>query len=198
MRFRSSLFAAASASFFASTSPSFALDFDDVLVELWTGDGANEAMLIVDWQNDHTLAFGYRWDDLSSPTDLDLFEAVNGATDRLYREWLDDHDFEIIFGIGWDADADGFAKDDPDDWYEEGWFDNGFWSQWQSADGEAWDWGGGLGTIDLTHGAWVGWSWAPDFDSTPPDVPLIPAPATWTTFGVMFFAQRRRRKQHQR
>ncbi|MDY7108309.1 MAG: hypothetical protein SYC29_06695 [Planctomycetota bacterium] len=170
------------------------IEFDDVLIEYWTGSGDNEALLIVDWQNEHMLAFGYRWDVVEEPTDLELLEAVNDASDRFYREWVDGMPEEAVFGIGWDVDLDGFGKTDPDDWYEEGWLENGYWSQWLSTDGENWDWSGGLGTHDLVHGDWVGWSWAPDFQSTPPDVPLVPAPATPAALAALALGASRRRR----
>ena len=191
--FPTAFYLSAAAALTLTAGATAALTFDDVLVAYWTGQGANEAMMIVDWQDDRALGFGYRWDDLDAPTDFDLFEAVNVASDRFYRQWVDDMPEQAIFGIGWDADDDGFAKTDPDDWYEEGWFENGFWSQWISADGEAWDWGGGLGTVDLMDGDWIGWSWAPNFDSTPPDVPLIPAPGALALLGLGAVVARRRR-----
>jgi hypothetical protein len=170
------------------------IEFDDVLIEYWTGSGENEVLLIIDWQEDRMLAFGYRWDIVDAPTDFDLFEAVNDASDRFYREWVDGMPEQAIFGIGWDADGDGFGKTDPDDWYEEGWLENGYWSQWLSTDGENWDFGGGLGTHDLVHGDWIGWSWAPDFEATPPDVPLIPAPATLAALAAFAMGAARRRR----
>jgi hypothetical protein len=170
------------------------IEFDDVLIEYWTGSGDNEALLIVDWQEDRTLAFGYRWDIVDAPTDFDLFEAVNAASERFYREWVDGMPEQAIFGIGWDADSDGFDKNDPDDWYEEGWYENGYWSQWLGTDGENWDWGSGLGTHDLSHGDWIGWSWAPNFNDTPPDVPLIPAPATLAVLSALMLRTKRRRR----
>ena len=171
-----------------------AIDFSDVAIEYWTGSGDNESLLIIDWQQDRMLAFGYRWEDLAEPTDLDMLEAVNDFSDRFYREWVDGMPYAAIFGIGWDVDLDGFLKDDPDDWYEEGWLENGYWSQWQSTDGENWDWGGGLGTLPLAGGSWVGWSWAPDYIDTPPDVPLIPAPATLAVLCAAGLSRMRRRR----
>jgi MYXO-CTERM domain-containing protein len=169
------------------------ISFEDVLVEYWVGAGSSEAMMIVDWQENRTLAFGFRW-EAGVPTDLDLIEAVNAHSDRFYREWVDGVPYSAIFGIGWDVDNDGFSKTDPDDWYEEGWLENGFWSQWLSADGETWDWGNGLGMHDLYHGAWIGWSWAPEFIAEPPDVPLIPAPPATglLALGLLSGARRRR------
>jgi hypothetical protein len=154
-----------------------AISFDDVEVELWTGAGERSALMIVDWQEGRTLAFGHRWSALDAPTDFDMLEAVADATERFFRTWVDGMEEEAIFGLGWDADGDGFAPRDPDDWYEEGWFTDGFWSQWVSADGEAWEFGPGLGLHALEDGAFVGWSWAPDFIADPPDVPLVPAPS---------------------
>ena len=169
------------------------ISFDDVLVEYWVGSGDSEAMMIADWQADRMLAFGYRW-DAGVPDDLDLFEAVNAHSDRFYREWVSGVPFGAVFGVGWDADGDGFSKTDPDDWYEEGWLENGYWSQWVSGDGELWDFGGGLGMHDLYDGAWIGWSWAPEFLAEPPDVPLIPTPATIAVMALGALARAPRRR----
>jgi hypothetical protein len=172
-----------------------AISFDEVDVEYWVGSGDLEAMLIVDWQEDRALAFGYRFSPLDEPTDFDLFEAVNDQSDRFYREWVDGMPESAVFGIGWDVDLDGFDKEDPDDWYEEGWFENGFWAQYLSDDGEAWSFGGGVGAHNLEDGDWVGWSWAPDFAASPPDVPLIPAPASLAALiGGAMIGRRRRRE----
>lgn len=175
-------------------SATHAIDFADVEVTYWTGSGDYEAMMIVDWLDSRSLAFGYRWTEFDDPTDLEMLEAVNAWSDRFYREWVGGMEYQAIFGIGWDYDLDGFAKDDPDDWYEEGWYENGFWSQWVSGDGEAWDWGGGLGTVPLTDGYWVGWSWAPDFVADPPHVPLVPAPGTLTVVLLAGFIRGRARE----
>jgi hypothetical protein len=102
-----------------------------------------------------------------------------------------------VFGLGWDADLDGFDKDDPDDWYEEGWFENGYWAQYVSTDGASWSFGGGIGAHELADGDWIGWSWAPDFEAEPPDVPLIPTPAATTlVLGGLLASPKRRRKRH--
>jgi hypothetical protein len=174
---RKMLFSAAIVPLVVAAHAHAAISFDQVDVEYWVGSGDLEAMLIVDWQADRTLAFGYRFSAFDAPTDFDLFEAVHDHSDRFYREWVAGMEEEAIFGIGWDTDLDGFAKDDPDDWYEEGWFENGFWGQYVSDDGESWSFGGGLGAHDLEDGDWIGWSWAPNFEGSAPDVPLIPGPA---------------------
>ena len=189
---RNRLWTAAISALGAAASAGAAISFDEVDVTYWTGAGSNEAMLIVDWQESRTLAFGFRW-DFGAPTDLDLLEAVNDHSDRFYREWLDGVPGGALYGIGWDVDADGFSKTDPDDWYEEGWYENGYWSQWVSGDGEAWDYGGGIGMHELYDGAWIGWSWAPDFIAVQPTVPLIPAPGAAALLGAMLLIRRRRR-----
>ncbi len=188
------MFAAISTVAFGASAEA-GISFDDVLVEYWVGEGENEAMMIVDWKDDRALGFGFRWDDLDAPTDFDLLEAVNAESDRFYREWVDGMPEGAIFGIGWDFDADGFGKTDPDDWYEEGWIDNGFWSQWVASDGEDWGWGSGLGMVDLADGAWIGWSWAAEFESTPPEVPLVPAPGVVALLAIGGLGSRRQARE---
>jgi hypothetical protein len=166
------------------------LIFDDVQVELWTGAGEQEALLVIDWQAGRQIAFGYRWSALETPTDRDMLDAIVGATDRLQYVLVPDVTFDAIFGIGWDADDDGLG--DPDDWYEEGWLENGFWGQWASTDGTSWDFANGFGFEDLADGDWIGWSWAPEFVSDPPTVPLVPAPPAALALGFLVTARRRR------
>lgn len=176
------------------SAASAGLAFDDVDVVSWTGEGANEALLILDWTEGRQLAFGYRWGLLETATGLDMLEAVNAATGRLDRTWVEGLEFEAIFSLGWDADDDGFSPDDPDDWFAEGWFENGFWGYWVATDGTDWDFApAGLSERVLADGDWDGFAWAPDFDGAAPMVPLVPAPAAWC--GLLLLAGRDRRRR---
>ena len=56
-----------------------AFTFDDI--QYWVGTGANEACLVIDWQDAKSpvsLAWGYRWDGTVSR--LDMLKAVAGTT----------------------------------------------------------------------------------------------------------------------
>ncbi|MGA2093421.1 MAG: PEP-CTERM sorting domain-containing protein [Sedimentisphaerales bacterium] len=147
-----------------------------VAVEYWAGTGANEAIMVVDWQRDVSLAFGYRWG--GSATAGDMFDAVDAASDRFYKEWVDGYGNGAIFGIGYDMDGDGFSKGDTGDYYQQGWFTGGFWAEYLSSNGQTWDWGSGLRVDNLSNESWVGFSWAPDFVSSQPNPPIVPEPTT--------------------
>ena len=130
----------------ASSSPAD-LVFGDVDTYADVGSGANQALLVLDWNDgvgDEAVAFTYNWDGLASG--LDAFNAVNTAVSQMTVALHPNHG--AIFGIGFDADNDGGAitpgipedapggsagsengsAADPDDHYAEGWFDNGFWA----------------------------------------------------------------------
>ena len=152
-----------------------AYTFDDVEVTYWTGaepgDGVHEALMVVDWQapGADSLVFGYRW--TGDATGADMLSAVDSADPRFYLKWHPHPDYgQAVYGIGWDADSDGFEKTDPDDYYEEGWTRNGFWRYYLGADGEDWPVSGtGASGRMLSDGDWDGWSWSPDFVSSEPD-----------------------------
>lgn len=178
----------------AMTSAASAIMFDEVDVEAWVGEGENEALMIIDWTDGRQLAFGYRWGLLETATGLDMMEAVSGTIDGLFREWVPGLEEQAIFGLGWDLDGDGFDIADPDDWHEEGWFENGYWGYYTATDGL--DWGfapTGLDQRTLSDGDWDGWSWAPDFVGGPPIVPLVPGPGAAVLLAGLGCRSRRRR-----
>jgi hypothetical protein len=154
--------------------------FDDVEVAFWggeeAGDGVNEALLVVDWQipQKKSLVLGYRW--TGDVTGSDMLEELV-ISDRFYLEWH--AKYPTVYGIGWDADGDGFSKTDSDDYYAEGWM-NGSWRYYLSTDAEVWTYSGaGVGGRTLADGDWDGWSWAPGFQISQPDnLPLIVEPST--------------------
>jgi len=154
-----------------------AYTFDDVEVTCWSGldpgEGVNESLLVVDWQVEgaDSMVFGYRWTGVR--TGSDMLNAIAQADNRFYFEWHWRHQI-AVYGIGWDADGDGFDKTDPDDHYEEGWENDASWRYYLSTDGESWAYSStpAVGRT-LSDGGWDGWSWAPDFiPSAPDNLPL--------------------------
>jgi hypothetical protein len=173
-------------------------DFNGVFVEIeyWTGTGTNEALMVVDWQREKSLAFGYRWYD--SVMAGDMFDAVDEASAKFYKEWVSGEGDSAIFGIGYDMDNDGFSKNDAGDYYEEGWFENGFWAEVLSNNGQSWDWGNGIRSDYLYNGTWVGFSWSPEFAYSDPNPPIIPEPTTLVLLGAGGLFFRRHRAQQKR
>lgn len=180
----------------------------DVDVEYWTGSGANEALLVVDWNetgNDAVgFAFGFRWD--GAATGRDMLNAVN-ATSRFF-EVADDNLLAgsgdtIVYGLGYDVDNDGGSfvatasgfnpgdetgyATDADDLYNEGWMSAGFWAYNQSTDGLTWG-NAGLGITDriLADGDWDGFSFgaAPSWFGGDPTAPIVPEPISLALLGL--------------
>ena len=136
----------------ASAAP--VASFSDIVN--WTGEGAQQAAFVVDWQGessgDNALAWGYRWDGVA--TGEDMLRAIVAADDRLFAKLSGPTPQGVrVYGLGYDADGDGqfgttggdfFNSEgititgipegtppidhasDPGDWYAEGWF-SGFW-----------------------------------------------------------------------
>ena len=176
-----------------SGNTALALNIQNVQVTHWAGTGSKKALMVVDWQQAETFVFGYRWEDTA--TGLDMIEAVNSAGIGFYRQWHPDYQNQLIFGLGFDVDQDGGSfvpgapgphsetgyATDPDDYYAEGWYVNGYWAYYSSQDGANWAYASEGLAHQLADGAWDGWSFAPapTWDGGVPDnIPLVPEPAT--------------------
>lgn len=151
--------------------------FDDI--SFWVGEGENRAALAIDWHGhlatDQSLVWGYRWD--GAATSIDMFDALLAADNRLYAKAGTFGNGTAVYGIGYDANADGvfelddgtqwdaigFAKSGPadlalpmhaEDIYQEGWF-LGYWHHALGA-GETptWSSGSGLSNRTLADGDW--------------------------------------------
>lgn len=173
-------------------------------IEYWIGTGANEAALVIDWNDgkaDESLLWGYRWD--GAATGEDMLLAVLGQDGRLFGHVgpagaygtplyglgydLDgDDDFgvtglaEVSFdaaGLSVGAPVDGGLPSDSDDHWQAGWFTDGFWVHWTASGKSSLTWASGLGLSSqvLSDGDWAGLSFDPVFSFT--DVPSEPVAA---------------------
>lgn len=168
----------------------------------WVGSGSNEAGFIIDWNNGQTtqsLIWGYRWN--GTATAEDMLRALAGADIGIYAT-LGDFGSGLgyaVFGLGFDLDRNGqfgvtpaltFVNGvatidvsqvdssrqatDPGDYYTENW-DTGYWSYWLSTDGSDWNFAPvGISSEVLTNGDWDAFSFAPDFNASPPHPAINP------------------------
>ena len=176
---------------FALITSAHAYTIDQVDTEFWVGSGANEALLIIDYNGygggsdgGPSFAFGFRWDGTAGG--LDLFNALN-ADGRLTITKYDTTLSGIYYyNIGFAYDGLSYA-----------WtagkvpFRGGY-----GTDGETWNsgtngsFGGmkkGLDTITLTDGMWFGYTVSTPFVG--PDIPeaAVPVPgAVWLLGSGLF------------
>ena len=212
--------ALASASMLASAS---AQDLFST-IQNWTGSGANEAGLVIDWYNGTTseaLMWGYRWN--GSATGEQMFDAIVAADPRLFAEESDFYTGfgTIVFGIGYaatgdepiqlspplsfnsqnlafadsyDAENDNRTAVNAGDLWSEGW-DDAYWALYTSTDTRLsvdesdWDFGdSGITDTTLANGDFLGYIYAPGFDSPNPSdfVPAapVPEPTAWALLGL--------------
>lgn len=91
-------------------------DFTFDMIESWSGEGANRAALVIQWndpEETEALVFGYRWDGLA--TGADMIRAVVADNPQLYgliqytnvSSPTDPLGGYTINGFGWDRDGDG-------------------------------------------------------------------------------------------
>ena len=189
------LFAVCAAGLVGMGHPALGGPLDGLSIEYWAGLGENEAVLCIDWNigDSPTLVFGYRWPDGQTRTGGDMLKAVESASDRFYLELQSSTYGDLVDGIGWDADGNGFSKTDPADYFRPGWVDPDYWGYTTSADGITWEYSMvGMQGRELSSGSWDGWAYGST--EAPPD--LVPEPATLMLvgWGCIWMAARRRRQ----
>jgi len=142
----------------------------------WAGSGANEAVLVVDFNatGGGAYAFGYRWD--GAATGYDMLTAVADAGDL---------DFTANYWPGMGYFIDNFT-------YRGEAGDPGkYWAYWLgTGNGGQVEWAqaaGGMSGRTLTSGDFDGWY--NGFDNT---APRLPEPATAMLIGVAAVLPRRR------
>ncbi len=194
-------------------------------ISTWYGSGTSETGFAIDWNDvggSQVIVFGYRYNEVTSPTTEDLLIDVAGTSGSgLYLRVGTVGAFGLpLYGIGHDADSDGFdLSDSPgfvsgvavtapsdsataadgDDYYAEGWFSNGFWEVFQGEEGVGWSSAfAGISDVSLVDGAWVGLSFAPGYSQSSPSVSLaVPEPGSVLMLlgGALMVAGRRGRKR---
>lgn len=124
-------------------------------IQNWTGEGANQAALVIQWNDDreeNAMVWGYRWD--GEATGVDMIMAIAKKDPRMFLLILEGTAYgTTIGGIGYDADGDGncqltdgsetypvvdgyvsisdynfdkFTSVDSDDLWCSGWYTNGY------------------------------------------------------------------------
>ncbi len=104
--------AAATAVAAVLSAPAYGAALDDI--DTWVGSGANEAALVIDWNDaisPQVRVWGYRFD--GTATAWDMFMAVVAADSNLYTVIDSQTGFgPALFGVGYDEDSDGFGITD--------------------------------------------------------------------------------------
>ena len=180
----------------------------DLRVEAWAYSSSasantynNEAMLVVDFANAGSYAFGYRWEGGDEFTRADTTTVGSEIGEAMMLEL--DVDTPLVVGYSHHSVYGFFMSTLSYDGHTAG---AGGWSAdwvgyWNSTDGGIWTPASvGISTRVLTNGAWDGWSQEidnDDFDPLTPPVTPTPEPATMLLLGGMAVSvvlKRRRRK----
>ncbi len=138
----------------------FGLSFDDVLIDGTIGSGANETMIVIDWETGATSSHAWRfqWDGaLSYAGALDTL-----ATNVSGFSWSQT---SFVQYVNYDEGSENHVT------VYEGWL-----SFWESTDGENWlDTQLGVYQQPLVDGGWVGVN-ANLPEIWPGDAPTVPVP----------------------
>lgn len=189
-------------------------------IQLWTGSGANQAALTIDWADGQdALVWGYRFDSAKAS---DMIRSIVESDPRLFAK-IEQFGFgQFVHGLGYDRDGDGFsissgtnfgptgftisgARDgatasDVGDSYRE--TDTGFsmtWSVWtgtgNSYPGAGWNEAQvGISDLQLANQSWVGARFNTPGTAPGAAVAAVPEPQAvgWLAVGLAFFRGRRR------
>ena len=129
--------------------------FEDV--EYWIGEGENEALFVVDWNdgiNPESLAWGFRFND--EPTGEEMLNQIAEADDRLEINMAAGFLNDIIFTNGYSHEGIGGT--------------NGFyWGTFSGTNSGNWEINDGL-TTTISEGDWFGCSFTDFNPAIVPDV----------------------------
>jgi hypothetical protein len=146
--------------------------FEEVVVEYWAGQGDQQAMIVLDFDENLRYAFGYRW--IGDKTSYDALLAI------------DAYSTAFTMTSHWDDGVGGYMIDDLD--YSGATRRGNSWSFFTGTDGLDWSlsWYG-ASDRNLSDGDWDGWAsgqwvwvgpgdWDWAFTGTV-TTPIIPEPA---------------------
>jgi len=139
----------------------FGLAFDDVIVDATIGSGANETLIVIDWETGDTPshAWLFQWDGALSYADA--FDAL--MLNIVGFSWSQE---SFVQYMNYDHGLDDHASE------ALGWL-----SFWESSDGEIWA-TTNLGVYEqvLVAGGWVGVNANLPDGTWPGDAPVLPVP----------------------
>lgn len=165
----------------------------NVDVEYWAGSGANEAIIVVDFDLQDIFNFGFRWDDPAQGdpaiTGWDALDAIGQVTNGL------------VVTAHYDGGVGGMFVDDLS--YDGGtpYTGGNGWAYCVSTDGQSWglSWDGASDRL-LSNYDWDGWAWGGWQQDTLGNWTCravgepIPEPVTLALLGIGGLLMRRRNK----
>lgn len=159
----------------AASLSSFGFGFQDIVN--WTGTGSNEAALVIDFHDGsayQSFAWGYRWN--GTATGESMVDAIVAADPSL-TDQVQSYSFgDALQTFTFDGTSAGYGTHT-----QSGFNQNtpGFWDYYLGNGSAVPAWSEsnfGFGAVTLSNQDWNGWSWAANFNSTPPSDPIYAAP----------------------
>jgi hypothetical protein len=153
--------------------------FEEVVVEYWAGQGSSQAMIVLDFDENLSFAFGYKWSGVKSSYDALLAVDAYSADFTMISHWED--------GVG------GYMIDELK--YQGATQRGATWSFFTATDGLDWS-SSWVGASDrfLDDGDWDGWASGDWYWAGPGDwdyafsgtvrTPVVPEPAAMGLLGL--------------
>ena len=171
-------------------------EFNGALIEVdaWVGSGANESILVVDWNRldygantiTESHAFGYRWDGTKYESDM-LDDFHNASVFSISTGY----DGTFLYNIVYDDGMEVHQHIEEGSWNFASTSDP--YARWGTWDNSEWDWNQDEFSKELlADGQFEGINAVMYFGSVPPgadtsfqlDIPIIPEPATIALLGI--------------